>query len=100
MNRAQQLGGFSFDFLWSLALNLSQTDPRNPSLYHPHDNQSRISLTYDACVAAVGPDYTQYDRRDVYDRVLLWRIPLIALVATTTLPALVSIMAFLQRFLG
>ena len=82
---------FSFDYLWKLALNLNNTDPHSPSLFHPHDNQTRICLTYDACIRAVGADNVLYSRRDVYDRVILWRVPLIALVATTTLPTLVSI---------
>jgi hypothetical protein len=37
--------------------------------------------------AAVGKAPGPYSRQDVYDRVLLWRVPLIALWATTTLPA-------------
>lgn len=89
--------GFSFDYLWQFALALNQTNPGSSSLYHPHGNQSRICLTYDACISEVGRGHSYYDRRDVYDRVLLWRVPLIALIATATLPALVSYDCFWQR---
>lgn len=87
---------FSFDYLWNISLTLNQTDPDSPLLYHPHDNQTRICLTYDGCIAHVGPDSVLYSSRDVYDRVLLWRAPLIALVATTTLPTLVRTMIFIR----
>lgn len=96
-NHTHQAIVFSFDYLWNVSLGLNQTDPRSTSLYHPHDNQTRICLTYDACLKYVGADSVLYDRRDVYDRVLLWRAPLVALVATTTLPALVRIAAFLMK---
>lgn len=90
---------FSFDYLWHFALALNQTNPGSSSLYHPHGNQSRICLTYDACVSKVGRGHSYYDRKDVYDRVLLWRVPLIALIATTTLPALVSLAVSGRGFL-
>lgn len=90
-NHTGQAIVFSFEYLWNFALELNNTDPGNRWLFHPHDNRTRLCLTYDACIAKVGADNVLYDRRDVYDRVLLWRVPLIALVATTTLPALVSI---------
>ena len=93
-NYTHQAIVFSFDYLWNISLALNQTDPRNLSLYHPHDNQSRICLTYDGCIAYVGSNPVLYSSRDVYDRVLLWRAPLIALVATTTLPALVRVTSF------
>lgn len=92
--------GFSFEYLWQVALDLNQTNPGSSSLYHPHGNQSRICLTYDACIKNVGPGHSYYDRRDVYDRVLLWRVPLIALIATTTLPALVGCVCLQQRLFG
>ena len=87
-NHTHQATPFSFEYLWPIAVDIYQNNPRNSSLYHPHDNQSRICLTYDACVAHVGTGYTLYSRQDVYDRVILWRIPLIALIFTATLPAL------------
>lgn len=90
INHTGQAIGFSFDYLWNYTNALNETDPRSQSLFHPHGNLTRLCLTYDACVAEVGADNVLYSRRDVYDRVLLWRVPLIALVATTTLPALVS----------
>lgn len=92
--------GFSFEYLWQVALAINQTNPGSSSLYHPNGNQSRICLTYDACIKEVGPGHFYCDRRDVYDRVLLWRVPLIALIATTTLPALVNIFLFWQRLFG
>jgi hypothetical protein len=79
---------FDFGYLWNIALDLNHTNPRNLSIYHPEDNQSRLTLTYNACVSNVGTGYTPYSRQDVYDRVILWRLPLLALVATATLPAL------------
>ncbi|MCJ1262678.1 hypothetical protein MMC22_002548 [Lobaria immixta] len=87
-NHTGQAIVFSFKYLWDFALALNQTDPESASLFHPHGNLTRLCLTYDACVAKVGADNVLYTRRDVYDRVLLWRVPLIALVATTTLPTL------------
>lgn len=91
VNHTQNGTGFNFQFLWNIALAINASDPTSDSLFHPKDNQTRICLTYGACVANVGPGSIPYSRRDVYDRVLLWRVPLIALIATTTLPALVSI---------
>ena len=44
-------------------------------------------VTYERCVELVGTGVAWYDRKDVYHRVLLWRVPLLALWATTTLPA-------------
>lgn len=93
-NHTGQAIVFSFKYLWDFALALNQTDPESASLFHPHGNLTRLCLTYDACVAKVGADNVLYTRRDVYDRVLLWRVPLIALVATTTLPTLVSKVVF------
>lgn len=87
-NHTGQAIVFSFKYLWDFALALNQTDPESASLFHPHGNLTRLCLTYGACVAKVGADNVLYTRRDVYDRVLLWRVPLIALVATTTLPTL------------
>ena len=48
---------------------------------------TNVTVTYDVCVDLVGTGINWYDRKDVYDRVLLWRVPLLALWATTTLPA-------------
>jgi hypothetical protein len=79
---------FSFEYLWNQTGTLNATNPRDPFIYHPFDNQSRLTLTYDGCVNYVGTGWKAYSRHDVYDRVILWRVPLIALVATTTLPAL------------
>ena len=79
---------FDFETLWQWALAINSTNPHNTSIYHPYDNQSRLTLSRTACEAFAGSDATWYPRQDVYDRVILWRVPLIALVATTTLPAL------------
>lgn len=80
--------GFSFEFLWRIATDLYTNSSSDSSLYHPLDNQSRITLTYKACVTHAGTEWSPFTRDDVYDRVILWRVPLVALVATTTLPAL------------
>ena len=58
---------FDFDYLWTTSHN--QT------------------VRYATCVEVVGTAINWYDRHDVYDRILLWRVPLLALLATTTLPA-------------
>lgn len=93
-NHTGQAIVFSFQHLWNFTIALNKTDPESASLFHPHGNKTRLCLTYDACVAEVGADNVLYARQDVYDRVLLWRVPLIALVATTTLPTLVSKVVF------
>ncbi|MCJ1398986.1 hypothetical protein MMC11_002188 [Xylographa trunciseda] len=81
---------FSFDLgtLWNITKAIYELNPRNESLYHPYDNQSRICLKYDACVTYVGTSYTEYTTQDFWDIISAWRIPLIALIATTPLPAL------------
>ena len=82
--------GFNFSYLWEVANEIHATDWANKSyyLYHPYDNQSRITLTYDACVDAVGTGAVNFPVDNVYDRLILWRVPLLALLATTTLPSL------------
>lgn len=75
---------FDFDFLYNYTH--SQTIPQS-YIVRPYSNQSVLALTYQGCVAAVGSGINYYSRQDVYDRVLLWRVPLIALWATTTLPS-------------
>lgn len=89
-NHTHQNPVFDFGFLWSQAILFNTT--RNSTLrdyvYHPSDSQSRLGLTFDGCTALVGNDDTHYSRQDVYDRVFLWRWPLVALIATATLPAL------------
>lgn len=91
VNHTYSGSGFNFGYLWTIALAINATNPFDERLYHPGDNHTRVCSTYEACLEHVGADSVRYSRRDVYDRVLLWRIPLIALVATTTLPALVSV---------
>jgi hypothetical protein len=76
---------FSFDVLYPYMLSLASNDS---AIIYPYNNHTVPALTYDACVARVGGNPGAYSRQDVYDRVLLWRVPLIALWATTTLPAL------------
>ena len=44
-------------------------------------------MTYGRCVKLVGTGIAWYSHHDVYDRVILWRVPLLALWATTILPA-------------
>lgn len=76
---------FSFEVLYPYMLSLASNDP---AIIYPYKNQTVPALTYNACVARVGGNPETHSRQDVYDRVLLWRVPLIALWATTTLPAL------------
>lgn len=76
---------FAFDLLYPYMLSLASNDS---SIIYPYENSTAPAFTYDACVAKVGTKPGAYGRQDVYDRVLLWRIPLIALWATTTLPEL------------
>lgn len=80
--------GFNFTYLYELARTLNASDPQSPSLYHPGGDLSKLTLTYAACKNAVGIDWVPYEVHGVYDRLILWRVPLIALIATTTLPAL------------
>ena len=79
------LPAFAFDLLYSYMLSLASNDT---SIIYPYENRTVPALTVDACVQRVGANPGPYSRQDVYDRVLLWRVPLIALWATTTLPAL------------
>jgi hypothetical protein len=79
---------FNFATLWTIIKAIYDANPRNESLYHPYDNQSRICLRYDACVQYAGEAYTEYTTQDFWDIISAWRIPLIALIATTPLPAL------------
>ena len=80
-------GQFDLATLWTITKAIYDLNPRNESLYHPYDNQSRICLRYDACVAYAGEAYTEYTTQDFWDIISAWRIPLIALIATTPLPA-------------
>ena len=75
--------GFDLDYLYQLT-----HDPSTPSDYiaRPYQNQSILTLTFKGCVNAVGNTITYYSRQGVYDRVILWRIPLLALWLTATLP--------------
>lgn len=75
--------GFDFDYLYQFT-----HDPSTPRDYitRPYYNQSILALTFQGCVDAVGKSITYYSRQDVYDRVILWRVPLLALWLTATLP--------------
>lgn len=77
---------FDFDYLYYQYMPTLANDSQ--FLTNPYSNTSIITLTYEGCKVAVGTGTAWNNRQDVYDRVLLWRIPLIALWATTTLPAL------------
>lgn len=77
---------FDFEYLYTYMMGLPID---SPYLIHPYaENRTTPALAYPGCVAAAGGGSAAYSRQDVYDRVLLWRVPLIALWATTTLPAL------------
>ena len=78
---------FDLATLWTVTKAIYDLNPRNESLYHPYDNQSRICLRYDACLNYAGEGYTEYTTQDFWDIISAWRIPLIALIATTPLPA-------------
>ena len=75
--------GFDFDYLYQFT-----HDPSTPRDYitRPYYNQSILALTFKGCVDAVGKSITYYSRQGVYDRVILWRVPLLALWLTATLP--------------
>ncbi|MCJ1384674.1 hypothetical protein MMC17_007792 [Xylographa soralifera] len=87
-NLTDSTSSFDFGTLWNITKAIYELNPRNDSLYHPYDNQSRICLKYDACVLYAGTSYTEYTTQDFWDIISAWRIPLIALIATTPLPAL------------
>ena len=86
-NLTETTGQFGFATLWNITKAIYDLNPRNESLYHPYDNQSRICLRYDACAAYAGEAYTEYTAQDFWDIISAWRIPLVALIATTPLPA-------------
>lgn len=75
--------GFDFDYLYQFT-----HDPSTPRDYiiRPYHNQSILALTFKGCVDAVGRSIAPYSRQGVYDRAVLWRVPLLALWLTTTLP--------------
>ena len=75
--------GFDFYYLYQFT-----HDPSTPRDYiiRPYYNQSILGLTFKGCVDAVGRSIAPYSRQGVYDRVVLWRVPLLALWLTTTLP--------------
>lgn len=74
---------FDLVYLYELTHNLSLP---HEYVVQPYPNKSIWSITYDGCVSTVGNDINYYTRKDVYDRVILWKLPLLALWATTTLP--------------
>lgn len=75
--------GFDFNILYNYT-----HDPGTPSDYieRPYSNKSILALTFEGCIKAVGESSTPYTRQTVYDRVILWRVPLLALWLTTSLP--------------
>ena len=75
--------GFDFDYLYQFT-----HDPSTPRDYiiRPYYNQSILALTFKGCVDAVDRSTTPYSRQGVYDRAVLWRVPLLALWLTATLP--------------
>lgn len=75
---------FDFKYLDTFTHNLPAS---SPFLFRPYSNQSILTLTCDGCKVAVENGAAWYSREDMYDRILLWRVPLIALWATTTLPS-------------
>ena len=75
--------GFDFNYLYKFT-----HDPNTSTDYiaRPYQDQSILALTFKGCINAVGNSFTYYSRQGVYDRVILWRIPLLALWLTATLP--------------
>ena len=78
--------GHKFDFEYLYQFTHNQATPFQ-FITRPYHDQNILALTYQGCVAAVGVSAEYYSRQDVYERVILWRVPLLALWATTTLPA-------------
>ena len=76
--------GFDFNILYNYT-----HDPGTPSDYieRPYSNKSILALTFEGCIKAVGESSTPYTRQTVYDRAILWRVPLLALWLTTSLPS-------------
>jgi hypothetical protein len=72
----------------NICANLNETTSQIVTC--PYKNRSILTLTYGACINAVTSAATWYNGQDVYDRVLLWRVPLLALWATTTLPEIAN----------
>lgn len=92
MGAATSQPTFNFEYLHNFTHSPS-TD--QSYILHPFPDQNVLALSLEGCVAAVGSGFVYYSRKDVYDRVVLWRLPLLALWATTTLPALgISTQAF------
>lgn len=74
---------FDFGYLYNFT-----HDPTTPEHFirTPYQNQSILTLTYDGCINAVCDGWVTYGRQDMYDRILLWRMPLFSLWLTTVLP--------------
>lgn len=76
--------GYDTGYLYTYAHNLST--PRE-FIETPFPNKSIILLGVEGCINAVGNGWGPFDKKDMYDRLFLWRVPLITLWLTALLPA-------------
>ena len=76
--------GFDFNYLYQYTHNRSIP---HKYISTPYSDQSVLALTFKGCREAVGNGVELYSRQDVYDRVILWRIPLLVLWLTASRPS-------------
>lgn len=85
---------FDLDYLFNLTQRLFIANgglcpllpPTLDGIVCPYQNDTIFALSTSACNSVVAGGWAAYGKADVYDRVILWRIPLLALWATTMVP--------------
>ncbi|KAI9805301.1 MAG: hypothetical protein M1833_005754 [Piccolia ochrophora] len=91
----QPIDGFDFAKLWDIAKNIKKANPDDERLFFPIGpdglpDRSRTLLTKAACISSntKGDNFAYYKVSETLDFVLLWKVPLIQLLAQMQRPPL------------
>lgn len=91
---ATSIRRFDFATLWSITQAIKDANPADPRLFYPLVggvvDKTRTLLTYKACIQlnSKGNAWVPFAKSDVRQRFLLWKAPLIQLIAQMQLPPL------------
>ncbi|KAL8869000.1 MAG: hypothetical protein Q9174_004600 [Haloplaca sp. 1 TL-2023] len=83
--------GFQLDTLWKYTQSIQAACPSDERLYLQDEQVAgpqRASLTQAACEVIAGKGWTYYPTSDIWNRLTMWKFPLLQLVASFPRPPL------------